>query len=81
MAIKIRCTECNKKVSIDEAFAGGMCRCPYCKAIVYVSEHPGEAGAARPAAPRAASVVRLSAPVSSGRDWVSGEARAAVSHC
>jgi phage FluMu protein Com len=51
MAIKIRCTECNKKVSIDEAFAGGMCRCPYCKAIVYVSEKPGEAMGARPASP------------------------------
>lgn len=51
MAIKIRCTKCNKKVSIDEAFAGGMCRCPYCKEIVYVSEHPGQAGAARPSAP------------------------------
>ena len=52
MAIKIRCSECSKKISIDEAFAGGACRCPYCKAIVMV---PGEAqGVApgRPTAPR-----------------------------
>jgi hypothetical protein len=52
MAIKIRCSECRKKISIDEAFAGGMCRCPYCKAIVYVAEAettPGEG--VRPPAP------------------------------
>lgn len=61
MAIKIRCSECNKKVSIDEAFAGGMCRCPYCKALVYVPEASGKAAAgARPAAP----VGRPSAPES-----------------
>ena len=54
MAIKIRCSECSKKVSIDEAFAGGMCRCPYCKALVYVPEAEGKAGpAARPEAPGA----------------------------
>jgi len=52
MAIKIRCTECRKKVSIDEAFAGGMCRCPYCKALVYVPEAgSGAAPGRRPAAP------------------------------
>lgn len=36
MAIKIRCDECRKKISIDEAFIDGVCRCPYCKAIVPV---------------------------------------------
>jgi len=39
MAIKIRCKECRKKISMDEAFAGGMCRCPYCRATNVV---PGE---------------------------------------
>ena len=38
MAIKIRCIDCKKKISIDEAFAGGVCRCPYCTAIVYVPD-------------------------------------------
>ena len=38
MAIKIRCVDCKKKISIDEAFAGGVCRCPYCTAIVYVPD-------------------------------------------
>jgi hypothetical protein len=33
MAMKVRCEQCRKKISIDEAFAGGMCRCPYCKAV------------------------------------------------
>jgi DNA-directed RNA polymerase subunit RPC12/RpoP len=51
MAIKIRCTECSKKISIDEAFAGGACRCPYCKAIVMVPGD-GRETAARPAEPR-----------------------------
>jgi len=55
MAIKIRCQDCKKKISIDEAFAGGMCRCPYCKALVYVEDAAGGRGkalvGARPAAP------------------------------
>jgi DNA-directed RNA polymerase subunit RPC12/RpoP len=48
MAMKIRCSDCSKKISIDEAFAGGACRCPYCKAIVLV---PGEARGGTPARP------------------------------
>jgi DNA-directed RNA polymerase subunit RPC12/RpoP len=53
MAIKIRCSECSKKISIDEAFAGGACRCPYCKAIVMVpGESRGGAAPDRPSAPR-----------------------------
>ncbi len=55
MAIKIRCKDCSKKISIDEAFAGGMCRCPYCKALVYVEDSAAGPGllssGARPAAP------------------------------
>jgi len=42
MAIKIRCVDCRKKISIDEAFAGGVCRCPYCTAIVYVPDDAGQ---------------------------------------
>ena len=42
MAIKIRCVDCKKKISIDEAFAGGVCRCPYCTAIVYVPDDAGK---------------------------------------
>jgi phage FluMu protein Com len=52
MAIRIRCSECSKKISIDEAFAGGACRCPYCKAIMMVPGDGKEASSARPSAPR-----------------------------
>jgi DNA-directed RNA polymerase subunit RPC12/RpoP len=52
MAIKIRCSECSKKISIDEAFAGGACRCPYCKAIVMVPGESRSVADARPSAPR-----------------------------
>lgn len=52
MAVKIRCKECSKKLQVDEAFAGGVCRCPYCKALIFV--HPpktaGTAGS-RPDSP------------------------------
>lgn len=52
MAIKIRCSDCRKKISIDEAFAGSMCRCPYCKAIVLVSDKTDPLGrGGRPDAP------------------------------
>ena len=33
MAIRVSCNRCTKRISIDEAFAGGVCRCPYCTAI------------------------------------------------
>jgi len=58
MALKIRCDDCKKKISIDEAFAGGMCRCPYCKAIVAV---PG--GEAAPAKRSKTTVQRRGAPM------------------
>jgi len=34
--MKIRCSRCRKRISIDEAFAGAVCRCPYCEATVFV---------------------------------------------
>jgi hypothetical protein len=55
MAIKIRCVDCKKKISIDEAFAGGVCRCPYCTAIVYV---PDDAGQKKPKKSRAKTPAR-----------------------
>ncbi len=42
MAIKITCGKCSKRISIDEAFAGGVCRCPYCTTINDVPLHPGQ---------------------------------------
>jgi DNA-directed RNA polymerase subunit RPC12/RpoP len=51
MAIRVRCTGCSKKVSVDDAFAGGACRCPYCKEIVLVDGAPAEKSGPRPYAP------------------------------
>jgi len=53
--MKIRCTDCGKKISIDDAFAGGVCRCPYCSTLVFVPEEGGEAaaGGPRPESPTA----------------------------
>ena len=28
--IRINCTNCKAQLSIDEAFAGGVCRCQFC---------------------------------------------------
>lgn len=57
MSIRIRCSECTKKISVDDAFAGGVCRCPYCKALVMVPTEAAVAvpASARPAAPRPAA--------------------------
>ena len=63
--MKIRCTECQKKIMIDEAFAGGVCRCPYCKAIVFVpGRATGGAGAFRPEAPTSRPQSPVSRPES-----------------
>jgi hypothetical protein len=45
MQIQVRCGSCRNTISLDEAFAGGMCRCPHCKSIVEV---PAEARSQRP---------------------------------
>lgn len=52
MAISIRCESCRKRIRVDEAFAGGVCRCPFCKSTNDVPAQAGNGGAARPAAPR-----------------------------
>jgi DNA-directed RNA polymerase subunit RPC12/RpoP len=39
MSIKFRCSDCGRKVSVNDVFAGGMCRCPSCRAFVFA---PGE---------------------------------------
>lgn len=49
--MKVRCPECDERIVVDEGFAGGVCRCPYCKALVFVPAKPGDKGGARPEAP------------------------------
>ncbi|MCD4699389.1 MAG: hypothetical protein K8R91_02305 [Phycisphaerae bacterium] len=49
--MKIRCQQCHKKIVTDEGFAGGLCRCPYCRAITMVSGGRAINRAARPDSP------------------------------
>ena len=50
--MKVRCENCRKKISVDDGFAGSVCRCPYCKALNDVPDSSGRrASAARPDAP------------------------------
>jgi len=53
MAIRVRCSNCEKKIAIDEAFAGGVCRCPYCGALNTVAggSPPAAAAPDRPERP------------------------------
>lgn len=48
--IVINCTHCQQRLEMDEAFAGGVCRCQYCRTIQTVPSHlkkpsPGAAAA------------------------------------
>jgi hypothetical protein len=52
VSIKVRCTTCRKKLTVDDAFAGGVCRCPACKELFLVRRTQGVAnGGLRPDAP------------------------------
>ncbi len=53
MSLKIRCPECRKKISVDEAFVGGVCRCPYCRTLAYVPGQRSHFKGSRPEAPAA----------------------------
>src|SRR5882757_5608980 len=44
--IRITCTNCKAQLSIDEAFAGGVCRCQHCGTIQTVPKHMKEGAAA-----------------------------------
>jgi hypothetical protein len=37
--IRLSCTSCSQFLEIDDAFAGGVCRCQYCGAIQTVPKH------------------------------------------
>ena len=37
--ISLSCTHCEKVLTIDEAFAGGVCRCQHCGTIQTVPSH------------------------------------------
>ncbi len=53
MAVKVRCSDCKKQIAVDEAFAGSMCRCPYCKSIIMVpAKHELEINQTRSSRPQ-----------------------------
>jgi hypothetical protein len=51
--IAINCTNCRHRLEMDDAFAGGVCRCPYCGTIQTVPSRSG--GKGRPASPGSGS--------------------------
>ena len=52
--ISITCNQCKTVLTIDDAFAGGVCRCQHCGTIQTVPAHfKGNATAAPPASPAA----------------------------
>src|SRR4051794_14655149 len=48
--IRLTCTKCKATLEMDEAFAGGVCRCQYCGTIQTVPAHLKATAAAAPAA-------------------------------
>src|SRR3954462_5113595 len=55
--IALTCTNCRKTLQIDDAFAGGVCRCMYCGTIQTVPS----AAKGRATSPTAASTVAKAA--------------------
>ncbi len=51
MEIRLRCSNCDKDVLVDEAFAGGVCRCPHCKTTLSVPESGSARDGERPSRP------------------------------
>jgi hypothetical protein len=47
--ISLTCTSCKRSLEIDDAFAGGVCRCQYCGTIQTVPANLKQGG--RPATP------------------------------
>jgi hypothetical protein len=59
--IQLTCANCRNTLEVDDAFAGGVCRCQYCGTIQTVPK-PGS----RPSAPGAASRQAVGAAASNG---------------
>ncbi|MGC9455273.1 MAG: hypothetical protein ACP5HU_10475 [Phycisphaerae bacterium] len=67
MEIRLRCSECDRDVLVDEAFAGGVCRCPHCKATLSVPERPAGRSGNRPAQPARAEAPLRATTVRRGK--------------
>ncbi len=73
MAIKVRCDGCQRKISVDQAFAGGVCRCPYCRATTSVpGPVHGRAAQARPDRPDRPDVPPPQEPIVGVKGMVAG---------
>jgi hypothetical protein len=73
--IRLNCNNCKAQLSIDDAFAGGVCRCQYCGTIQTVPKHlktaadsSGSVSLKTPAKPSAAKKSRTDPGGSSGLD-------------
>ena len=69
--ITISCTNCKSQLSIDDAFAGGVCRCQHCGTIQTVpaplkTARPGSPGASAPPKPPVASKALYHGPSRAG---------------
>lgn len=53
--IQINCTNCKTLLTIDDAFAGGVCRCRYCGTIQTVPKHLKDTGGSSGAVAQAAA--------------------------
>jgi len=53
--ITIKCTKCKATLTMDDAFAGGVCRCQYCGTIQTVPSRPRDAGPSSGAVAKAAA--------------------------
>ena len=77
--IQLNCTSCQALLTIDDAFAGGVCRCRHCGTIQTVPKHlkdasaqPAAVAAAAPAAPRTLYRNKMSADAGVGSGSGSG---------
>jgi hypothetical protein len=55
--IQITCTSCQALLSMDDAFAGGVCRCRHCGAIQTVPRHHKQAVARSRARPTTVAAI------------------------
>jgi hypothetical protein len=58
--IRLTCTHCQEVLSVDDAFAGGVCRCRHCGTIQTVPKKT--AGNRGPAAPPPKTLYRAAPP-------------------
>ncbi|MGD1276145.1 MAG: hypothetical protein ABR964_02840 [Tepidisphaeraceae bacterium] len=71
--IRIACTKCKSVLTVDDAFAGGVCRCQYCRTIQMVPAHLKGSADDIPAAADAAANASMGNRASGERQSAAGE--------